>query len=256
MNRIKQPRAPSSKSPAPPALRVESGVFSSSSDDCPHALFVPLHYEPNYAYPLLVWLHGPDDDERQLVRIMPEVSLRNYVAVAPRGFPRETGGPGRARGGFGWQQTAEQIQQAEQRVFDCIETACAKMHVAEDRIFVAGYRTGGTMAFRVAMNQPKWFAGVVSIGGALPTGHAPLGRLVEMRQLRVFLAAARNSPDYPAALLCDNFRLLHVAGMSFTLREYPSGCDLCPQVLRDVDRWLIDQVTQRSEAAREPGNVH
>ena len=55
-----------------------------------HSFFVPLHYEPNYAYPLVVWLHGPGDGHRQLKQVMPHISLRNYVAVAP-GWPQSAG---------------------------------------------------------------------------------------------------------------------------------------------------------------------
>ena len=64
---------------------VQSGLFATSSQDTVYTLFAPLHYEPGYSYPLIVWLHGHGNDERQLVRIMPLVSMRNYVAVAPRG---------------------------------------------------------------------------------------------------------------------------------------------------------------------------
>lgn len=241
-----------------PSFRVESALFSPSSDDSPRALFAPLHYEPNYAYPLIVWLHGPDDDERQLVRIMPSVSLRNYVAVAPRGFrgPACQGGEGPVGGGYGWRQTADEIQRTEQRVFDSMEAARAKMHVAQDRVFLAGYDAGGTMALRVAMNQPHAFAGVLSLGGPLPTGQSPFGRLAELRRIPVFLAVGRDSLEYPASLVCDNLRLLHSAGMSVTLRQYPCGHQLSPSMFRDMDRWLIDQVTQRSQAPREAGNVH
>ena len=48
----------------------------------PHATFAPMHYEPNYAYPLLVWLHGYASNEHELRQVMPQVSMRNYVAVA------------------------------------------------------------------------------------------------------------------------------------------------------------------------------
>lgn len=64
----------------------------------PYSLFGPLHYEANYAYPLIVWLHGPGDDEHQLRRIMPAISLRNYVAVARNGRRfRRRSDPGRSR---------------------------------------------------------------------------------------------------------------------------------------------------------------
>ena len=47
------------------AAPTPNGPAAAPSDgEAPHCLFTPQHYERNYAYPLLVWLHGPGDDER------------------------------------------------------------------------------------------------------------------------------------------------------------------------------------------------
>ena len=219
-------------------------MCSSSTRDATHALFAPIHYEANYAYPLIVWLHGTGGDEAQLMRIMPVLSLRNYVAVAPRGFL--TGSDSR----FGWEQTAEQIQHAEQRVFDSIEAASQKRNIAPRRVFLAGFDTGGTMAFRVGMNHPQRFAGVLSLGGAFPTGHTPLGQLAVARRLQIFLAVGRSSSHYPEANVCNDLRLLHTAGIPITLRQYPCGHEVSPQMLRDMDRWIMDLVTQPPESSR------
>jgi hypothetical protein len=35
---------------------------------------------------------------------------------------------------------------------------------------------------------------------------------------------------------------LHAAGMLVTLRQYPCGHELAPQMLVDVDRWIIEQI--------------
>ena len=35
----------------------------------PHSLLAPVHYEPNYAYPLVIWLHGPCGHEREIRRV-------------------------------------------------------------------------------------------------------------------------------------------------------------------------------------------
>jgi phospholipase/carboxylesterase len=248
MNRIQHPPAPPKEIAAKSPFCIESALFTPPASDSTHALFAPLHYEPNYAYPLIVWLHGSDDDEGQLVRIMPVVSLRNYVAVAPRGFP--TGGPGQSDcGGFGWRQTPDEIHGAEQRILDSIEAAREKMNIADHRVFLAGFDGGGTMAFRVAMSYPHHFAGVLSFGGAFPCGHNPFSHLTEARRLQVFLAVGRDSLRYPAAVVCDDLRLLHTAGMSVTLRQYPCGHELSLQMLRDMDRWIIEQITHQS-------NVH
>jgi len=228
-------------------LGVESALLIPPARDSSRALFAPLHYEPNYGYPLLVWLHGPGNDERQLMRIMPVVSMRNYVAVAPRGLVIAADGGKEARG---WSQSLEHVREAEQRIFECIEDAQQRFHISANRLFLAGVDCGGTMAFRVAMNHPARFAGVLSIGGGFPKGHKPFGQWTEARRLAIFLAAGRDSDEYPADQACDDLRLLHSAGMSvITFRQYPSlrhyscRCDLAAQVLRDIDRWIIEQIT-------------
>ena len=74
-------------------------------------------------------------------------------------------------------------------------------------------------------------------------GRRPLSRLPEARQLAVFLAAGRRSTVYGEQRVCDDLRLLHTAGMSITLRLYPCGHEISPQMLADVDRWIIEQIT-------------
>src|SRR5581483_3953347 len=161
------------------------------------ALFAPMHYEPNYAYPLLVWLHGPGDDESQLKRIMPLVSMRNYVAVAPRGTRSDDGKPGKT--GYGWSQAMADWTVAEQRTFDAIEMALARFNVSGRRVFLAGYDCGGTMAFRLAMDHPSRFAGVLSLCGSFPSTQMPLRRLSDARRVPIFLACGRDSRTYPPA---------------------------------------------------------
>lgn len=227
--------------PLESASAIESALISHSSQDTIHTLFAPLHYEQGYPYPLIVWLHGQGSDERQLMRIMPLVSMRNYVAIAPRGVSVRTG-PSEVET-YGWSPSDEVMQEAEHRVFDCIELANRRFNVSPRRVFLAGFDCGGTMAFRLAMNHPRQFAGVLSLGGAFPTGRAPLARLPEARQLSVFLAAGRRSATYGEAEVCGDLRLMHTAGLSITLRLYPCGHELTPQMLGDVDRWIIEQIT-------------
>jgi len=239
------------------SFQVDSASFSTTLLDFAHAVFAPMHYEPGYAYPLIVWLHGCGADERQLQRIMPLVSMRNYLAVAPRGI-RSPKQESEERECYGWRQTEDQIQCAEQRVFDCIELAGRKHHVSPKRIFLAGFDRGGTMAMRIAMSHPSRFAGVVSFCGAFPTGRAPFGNLIAARRLEILLATGRGSQEYPASQVCEDLRLFHTAGLSVTLRQYPCGQELMPRMLTDLDRWIIEQIapSRASDTDAEDGNRH
>ena len=230
------------------AFQVESGLFSTPTAETALTLFVPLHYEPGYAYPLIVWLHGRGGDERQLTRVMPMMSMRNFLAIAPRGVCAAETGRGVQRG-YTWEQSEKAVGRAEQGIFDAIETASRKLHVHRDRVYLAGFDCGGTMAFRVAMNHPGRFAGVLSLCGAFPRGCTPLGNLVEARRLQVMLTIGRDSREYPAAEVCENLRLFHTAGLSVMLRQYPSGHELSPQMLTDMNRWIIEQITPSDPTA-------
>lgn len=250
MNRLKL-KSPVSVAPsAPLAACIQSGTFSSSREAEPSAQswFAPLHYEANYAYPLLIWLHGGGDSEHQLRRIMPHISLRNYVAVAPRGtleVPRRSG----SGVGYRFLQTPDHVALAEEQVLSAADEAQRRFNIRGDRIFLAGYECGGTMAFRLAAARPSNFAGVISMCGPFPSQGAPLANLNGARQLPLFVASCRQGEFYPPRQVCDDLRLFHAAGMSITLREYPGEDSLSPFMLADLDRWIMEQITAPAEVA-------
>jgi phospholipase/carboxylesterase len=224
-----------------PTYEVGAAVFTRPAAHGGLSLFAPLHYEPGYAYPLIVWLHGAGNNENQLRRLMPLVSVRNYVAVAPRGTVPMRDGAVRMPG-YTWMQAGEHIQAAEQRVFEAVETARGRFNINPQRVFLAGIGQGGTMAFRIALQHPRSFAGVVSMGGPFPTDQAPLRQLLAARSLPVLIGCGRTSDAYPSPSVCDDLRLLHSAGLSLTIREYPCGDEVDPNMLRDLDRWIMEQI--------------
>jgi phospholipase/carboxylesterase len=214
--------------------------IASSHGCASFATFSPLHYEPKYAYPLIVWLHGAGDSEAQLRRVMPSISLRNYASIAPRG------GTCAGQQGYSWEQSPNAIERAQQSILDCIAAAEQRFNISAPRIFLAGFGCGGTMAMRVAMSNPERFAAVASLAGGFPHGHTPLFRIDAARDLPVFLAHGRHGVSYDEERVCKDLRLLHAAGISVTLRQYPSADELTTRMLADLDVWLMEIVTGAS----------
>ena len=210
----------------------------------PQCLLAPLHYEPNYAYPLLVWLHGTGGNERELHEIMPLISLRNYAAAGVRGTAAAEGG------GFDWPQSPAGIHAAMARVAEAVARARERFNVHSRRVFLAGYGAGGTMALRLALLSPRLIAGGVSINGCFPAEHAPLAQLSQARDSRLLIAHCRDSQTYSTDHLCRELALFHAAGLSVTLRQYPCPDELTTQMLTDVDAWLMEQIT--GERVSEP----
>src|SRR5438105_1512038 len=67
----------------------------------PLRTFLPVGYEPNYAYPLLVFLHDHGGNEEQVLRLAPRLSRRNYICIALRG-PQELPARADGRPAFSW----------------------------------------------------------------------------------------------------------------------------------------------------------
>ena len=212
------------------------------------SFFTPLHHDRDKGYPLFVWLHSPGESgERQLLTIMPSVSMRNYVAAAPRGIraPDSNGST------ITWAQTPDTIELAACRVFEAIEASRFRFHVASERVFLAGFDAGGTMAFRIAMQNPERFAGVLSACGVFPSGLHPLAQYHGVRRLPVFLAVGRDSEVYSPSDACRDLQLFHSAGIDVALRQYPGGHELSTQMLGDMDQWIsevISSLTKSSES--------
>lgn len=215
----------------------QSLIAHETEHETKHVLFSPLHYESGYAYPLIVWLHGRGKtDERQLMKVMPTISMRNYVAIAPRGLETDL-----ELGHHGWPDSDYDFFEAQKKVFDCIEIARTKCHINKRRIFLVGCQEGGAMAFQLGLRFPDRFAGIVSLGGRFPKGK--LTQLHAVRKLPCLLSVGRESQTLTTRAIAKDMMLFHTAGMSVTVRQYPGGDGLSIAMLEDLNRWVMERVT-------------
>ena len=232
--------------------------------------FVPKHYEPRYAYPLLVLFHGRGGDEQQLLRIMPQLSNRNYVAVALRG-PERTRARRDGTLGYSWSQTVRGAQVGEgvatlarprmpqfatasceflaSYVSQTINEVRARYNIHTGRVFLIGYGEGAAAAYRLGLGMPSRFAGVVAVNGWLPKNNGPLIWLPDARRLRVLVAHGRDNRLVPAAVAEQAHRLLVTAGIDSKLELFDAGHRIHTQLLRIINEWLMEFCTARGEAS-------
>src|SRR5204863_6913704 len=91
-----------------------------SPDSLPVRTFLPIGYEPNYPYPLLVFLHPHGGNEERVLKLAPRMSRRNYVAISLRG-PHQVHRPNRERPGYGWSANGDSDGMIEDYVINAIE---------------------------------------------------------------------------------------------------------------------------------------
>jgi phospholipase/carboxylesterase len=216
--------------------------FYTSEVQAPHRLpvrtFLPTGYEPNYAYPLLVWLHGQGGCEEQVLRLAPRLSRRNYVSISLRG-PEPLGQRPDGRTGYTWGVEGQVSPLVEDYVLRAVEQTRRNYHIHSERIYLAGVCEGAAVAYRLGLLFPEKFGGVISLNGAMPR-RGPLLRLPEVRQLRVLIGHGIANACVPLATARQDHQLLYTAGLSVRMHTYPTTHRLHPDMLRDVNRWVMD----------------
>ncbi len=212
----------------------------------PLMTFMPTGYEPNYPYPLLVFLHGHGGSEEQVLRLAPSLSRRNYICIALRGPHLSEPKPDGSRG-FSWGDAANDSQ-VEEYVLNAIKATRRQYHVHSERIYLAGFCEGATLAYTLGLTYPEKFAGVVSLNGCMPRHGGPLLRLPDVRSLRVMIGHGIANSVVPLSMARSDYRLLYTAGLDVQMQTYPTTNRIQPAMLRDIDRWVQGRINDEDVA--------
>ncbi len=208
----------------------------------PVRTFLPHGYEPRYPYPLLVFFHGHGGNEEQILRLAPRLSRRNYISIGLRG-PIPLGEGDNGRPGFTWGDEAS-MTLLEDYLLRAIEQTRLTYHIHSERIYLAGLAEGAATAYRLGLTFPEKLAGLISLNGAMPRQGRPLFRLSGLRQLRVFIGHGIANSVVPLSLAREDYRLLYSAGVHIEMKHYAATHRLHPDMLRDVNRWIIDRCNE------------
>jgi len=195
------------------------------------SVYIPEYYEPNYAYPLVVWVQSADASVHQLQHVMPVISNRNYFGLAVRADV-PSGGTAADVDLIEWEkQVAAQVRQLR-----------SEYNIHSERIVLAGFGAGGTLALRLGLCRPEWFAGVATLGSRFPTNPHLLRRYRDLRGKRVLLGVGSNDRTVSVAETAHIGRLLHAAGMRVCTRVYDTGHRIVRSMLLDIDRWIMQGI--------------
>jgi phospholipase/carboxylesterase len=223
------------------SIRPTEGFYTSelaAPQPMPVRTFLPVGYEPRYAYPLLVFFHGHGGNEEQILKLAPRLSRRNYVSIGLRG-PVCVGQRGSTGAlGYSWGGSS-QLSLIEDYFLQAVKQMRRYYHIHSERVYLAGFAEGATLAYRLGLRFPDRLAGVVSLNGHLPRHEKPLLRLPEARSLQVFIGHGIANSIVPLTMAKQDHRLLYAAGLPLEMHTYPTNHRLHPDMLRDINRWIM-----------------
>jgi phospholipase/carboxylesterase len=191
-----------------------------------------------------VAFHANGGDEDVAARLIPSLSRRNYIAACPRAtVPLGPGATGRP--GFGW---GEPDSKLDRYLLAMVEHARLEYHIHSERVYFVGVGEGAAIAYRLGLAMAQDVAGVVALNGNMPkTSRQSIARLNRVRGLPVFIGHGVNNPIVPLSTARQASRLLSAAGADVRFESYPTTHRIHPDMLRDVNRWIMGAVTTEPE---------
>lgn len=197
-------------------------------------LFIPEKYEPNYPYPLILWLHDTGEDESALFAKMPAISERNYIGLSLRG-PLALGKSARAGFGFDWPTGPEAVSKLEREIYHTVCRLRRSLHIHSERVFLAGEGSGATLALKLLWNRAEWFAGAFALGGELPGFDSNVPLHPELSERRVFLTTP-SLEDQP------QIRLWLAQGLNLQVHVDPAPKTSEAARLAELNHWLMETI--------------
>lgn len=219
------------------AESVSDGARELPTEDLPFSLYLPERYEPRYAYPVVIWLHGNGRNEHQLQQVMPAISDQNYIGIAFRGTSDDDG---RSKcGAFEWDLADEKVIDFADEIDETLHELQRFLRIDSERIYLAGHQGGAAMALRMLLHAPERFCGAVALGGWSLPDKADYARFRILSSRRVLLGMNRRDEQLTSQQFAAAGRALEQCGVHVTSRVYDAGETIAPTMLRDIDHWVM-----------------
>ena len=221
-----------------------SVVFEAESD-YGYDFRLPEDYDPDFEYPLLVVLHGHDQDENQALELWDDGFFYepDFILVTVRA-------PFLSEDGYAWFRSDEDddldwvtrrrasAPAGDQRILDVIDEFEQQYLVDVDYRIVMGISQGANIAFYTALRHPSVFAGVAAIAGRLDTTLVSRRTLRNAIDLDVFLALGRDEGPRAVEAVAGDERLLLDNGAGVRLFMHDEGHVVNPASIRAMEEFF------------------
>jgi pimeloyl-ACP methyl ester carboxylesterase len=213
----------------PKLLRVRD---DDNPEPTEYSVLLPPEYHPLRSYPALIVLHGAETLDEALAPWTAEAARRGYLVIAPEYILR-----GQARD---YHYTPSEHAAVELALRD----ARKRFSIDSDRVFLAGQKIGGNMAWDYGLAHPDLFAGVAVVSG-LPAkyvwAYKDNAKRVPLFVVMGDLAPAEPELIFPLGkeLIAKNYDVTYV-------EYYKRGIEDFPEEIPSIFDWMDRRVPREA----------
>lgn len=196
--------------------------------------------------PLLVLLHGIGSNERDLFDLAPYLDQRFLILSlrAPNTIGRDS---------YAWFQinytpqrsliNAEQAEASRQTLITFIGEAVTAYGADPQRVYLMGFSQGAIMSASITLTRPDLVAGAVLMSGRiLPQIQTQIAPDEQLKGLPILVVHGTLDQVLPISNGRNSRELLSKLPVNLTYHEYPMGHTVSEESLRDVTKWLREQL--------------
>ena len=223
--------------------------YSPTDAAIPYRYYVPADYSEEYAYPVLLFLHGAgergSDNEAQLKNVMqllfndPDSPVYQSIVIAPQ-CPSDTQWVNTPWAEGSYSVDAVEETQNLKNVLEVLDSFCNTYSVNKERVYVMGLSMGGFGTWDLIMRHGELFKAAIPIcGGADPskadrlvnmpiaTFHGDADRSVPVEGTREIVEAIRDAGG-------QNIQYEEIAGGGHNVWDHAAS-------QKELIRWLYEQ---------------
>ncbi len=193
------------------------GFFTRTSAKSPYVAFVPKTYSASTPMRVIVGLHGCSDNAANFARwgVNPweQRGTQQYIGISVGG---ETGN------NKCWAKGVD-----DDKVLAAVDDLAKCFWLDRSKVVIAGYSSGGELAYRVAMKNASAFAGVLIENSALYAAGAPRTELLAGAAWKLPIAHLHHVSDsvFPIAKVREDWSATRSAGFPTQTTEVAGGHD-------------------------------
>jgi len=204
--------SPAVATPMAPLVRVGAG-----GDHGGFSVYVPEHYDPSRAWPLVVALHGGSGNGRDFLWTwVRNAKARGYLVVAPTAV------------GSTWSE------EDDAGILQILDWLATRYNVAARRILLTGLSDGGTFTLVYGLAHPDRYRALAPLCGVFHPENAANGNLARARDVPIYLVHGARDFLFPVAYAHLTRDVLTEAGAALTYRELPELSHAYPRSENDA----------------------
>ncbi len=196
----------------------------------------------------IVAIHGLGSNAHDLLSLAPLLHGGEALVLCPEGPEIVPIGPGMQ--GHAWfpmtgggPPDEDAFERAVAALEQFVEAALDRYPIRRDRVLLLGFSQGGVVAYRLFLEHPERYAGLVALSSWLPEKVARSIPKPDVASDRpVLVMHGTRDPLIEVARARESRRRLLALELPLTYREYDMAHEISQQALRDLQEWIEDKV--------------